>query len=291
MKKNFLSILLIISILLLTGCNSNNTKKLSNKSWVEEIDFSNTKDFDKPLDYLIMSKEISYAFPLDYKELVNKNDLFVLDTTTKYNDNYYHFMPYKDFYNSEITNWQVPLFQCIGEGSAIENQTQIIGVIEDDISNTYVFKTICVLGFLFDGKFDENNIPSCQVGVNCLAENGFIITTDISYDNFERHKINIIQLQDLIDNYLGKPDKIYCSCKLDEISNQTENIITYLIWEYDDGQIVTLQCNEINSDIGLKLQIGSFTYTPASWSKETEWIKAMDSLNSNYIDITNDILN
>lgn len=286
MKKRILS-LLFVFILLLCGCSNNTKEQLPTTSWVENIEWSEIEEFEKPLPYIIMGE--TYYFPLNYEELSNNQDIYVLDYVNSYADNYYHFIPFNEFYGSDIVNWQVPLFQLVSEGNVASNQTQCVGKIKTD-NTEYVFKTIGVLAFLYDGKFDENNIPSCQVGVNCLAQNGFIITSDIKYDTVERHNVNIIQLQDLISNYLGKPTNIYCSCELAEIPNQTEIITTYLLWEYEDGQVVTLQCSELNTTDGLKLQIGGFTYTPASWSEEESWKLAIEDLNSNFIDVTDTIL-
>lgn len=264
---------------------------LPTNSWLERIDWNNTTTFDSPKPYPITNE--SFSFPLDYDNLITDETLYVLDYNT-YNDGIdFHFIPYSEFYGSTLANWEVPVFKCLGEGETMDNSTQTIGAISGDTSGTlYKFQLIGVFAFLYDGTFNETNIPSTQVGANCLSQNGFVFTTNIEYDTALRNQTNIDKLNDLIINYLGRPTYIYSSCNLEDISKQnSENLInTHIVWQYSDGQCVTLQCREQNTSDGIKLQIVGLSYSPAEWKDDESWIMAIDMLKNAYIDVTNQIL-
>ncbi len=287
MKKKILSFILVLCFSLLCGCSKSDstTKSWSKTSWLNEVNF-NIDTLDKSKEYKISNE--SFSFPLDYDKLAKDNSIFILDNYSTYNDSYNHFIPFSEFYNTKPQFWQIQVYKLIRRGNDKQSLTEVVGIVSDDDTNTeYIFSNICTLSFLdIDKKFNDKNLPAYQIGTYCLAENNFVITTDISYDNALRHNANINALNNII-SYFGKPTNIYSNCKYDELDTTSDLIDTYLIWKYKDNLYISLRTYEENTDNGKALQIREITFYPSNWNDTTAWNNALSNLKTSYFDLTN----
>jgi len=241
-----------------------------NSSWVSRIDWSNLED----LNELVVYEESGISFPMGEDDTTK-----LYNMTSEMNCGYPVVYTYGNApdettigtYCAELENLSThKSFDCIIEdkmedeedGTTVKNEylhnmTPTIWVHSD-------YQTLYILDF-FDGIYKP-----------------------LDKDNVEINTRNVMVLNDLIKNNLGKPDYVYCSTdKLDEvdkyISYEGDTVVrTCVIWSFEDGSTVVINGTELAYDDGIHLSIQNITY-----SKDTYYLDSIltEMLNNNLIDV------
>lgn len=243
-----------------------------NSSWVSRIDWSNLED----LNELVVYEESGISFPMGED-----------DTTKLYNMTSEMTYGYPVVYNYGNEPSETTIGTYCAELENVSTLNSFDCIINEDVEKVEYNEDGTV-----NSEYLHNMTPT--IWVHSDTQTLYIldffngIYKPLDKDNVEINTRNVMVLNDLIKNNLGKPDYVYCSTdKLDEvdkyISFEGDTVVrTCVIWSYEDGSTVVVNGTELAYDDGIHLSIQNITY-----SKDTYYLDSIltEMMNNNLIDV------